>query len=131
MLVGARTVAADTMTLGLPAEDLRRARIKRGQSEFPYRVLVSNRGRIDPALSLFQKAAGPILIFSTTRMPKQTQAALAQKAELFLHESATVNLASVLAALRTDFGVKRVVCEGGGVPSSSVTRPLTKIGSCI
>ena len=39
VLVGARTLAADTMTLGLPAEDLRAARRERGLPEMPLRVI--------------------------------------------------------------------------------------------
>jgi len=110
ILVGARTLAADTMTLGVPAE-LRKKNRRTGP---PLRVVLSNSGRIDPALRIFQKPGAPIVIFSTRRMPASTRAWLSEKADLFLHETAAVNLPLALATLRADYGIKRLVCEGGG-----------------
>ena len=113
VLVSAKTAAADNMSLGLPDPALRAARTARGQREYPLRVLLTNSGRIDPTLRLFTKTFSPIVIFSTTRMPARTRAALAAKADLWLYESASVNLFAMLATLRTDYGVRRLVCEGG------------------
>ena len=105
VLVGARTLAADTMTLGIPGV--------RGKHP-PLRVIVSNSGRIDPTLRVFQKAGAPIVIFTTRRMSAKTRDLLAQSADIFIHPVPTVDLAFALAILRTDYGVKRLVCEGGG-----------------
>ncbi len=113
ILASAKTISADNMTMGLPDPALRRARLQRGQSEYPLRVLLTNSGRIDPTLQIFTKDFSRILIFSTTRMPARTRAALADRADLWLHESSTVNLPAMLATLRSDYGVKRLVCEGG------------------
>ncbi len=113
VLVSAKTLAADNMSMGLPDAALRAARTARGQHEYPLRVLLTNSGRIDPTLRLFTKTFSPIVIFSTARMPARTRAALAAKADVWLHESPSVNLAAMLATLRTDYGVKRLVCEGG------------------
>ena len=113
VLVSAKTLAADNMSMGLPDPALRAARTARGQREYPLRVVLTNSGRIDPALRLFEKTVSPIVIFSTTRMPARTRSALAEKADVWLHESASVNLAAMMATLRADYGVKRLVCEGG------------------
>lgn len=113
VLASAKTVANDNMTMGLPGAALRAARVRRGQSEYPVRVLLTNSGRIDPALRLFEKSFSPIVIFSTTRMPARIRGALANRADVWLHDSAAVNLAAMLATLRADYGVKRLVCEGG------------------
>lgn len=113
VLVTAKTVSADNMTMGLPDEELRAERVKRKQQAYPLRVIVTNSGRISPTLRLFEKDFSPIVIFSTTRMPAKTQAALATKAELWLHDAPEVNLASMLTTLREDYRVKRLVCEGG------------------
>ena len=113
VLVSAITVAADNMTMGLPDAGLRAARIARGQREYPLRVLLTNSGRIDPGARIFTKTFSPIVIFSTTRMPARTRAALAPQADVWLHESATVNLDAMFATLRADYGVRRLVCEGG------------------
>ena len=113
VLVSAKTLAVDNMIMGLPDETLRAARVRRGQAPYPVRVLLTNSGRIDPKLRIFEKEFSPIVIFSTRRMPAATRTALAAKADLWLHESTTVNLGAMLATLRQDYGVKRVVCEGG------------------
>ena len=46
-------------------------------------------------------------------MPARVQSALAGRADLWLHEARTVNLAAMLATLYAEYDVKRLVCEGG------------------
>ncbi len=113
ILVGASTLAADKMTMGISDPALRAERVARKQSAYPLRVVVSNSGRLSPALRVFEKIFSPIVIFTTTKMPARTRAALAEKAELWRHESESVNLAAMLATLRAEYRVKRLVCEGG------------------
>jgi riboflavin-specific deaminase-like protein len=113
VLVSAKTLAVDNMVMGLPDEALRAERVRRKMAPYPVRVLLTNSGRIDPELRTFEKDFSPIVIFSTTQMPATTRAALAPKADLWLHASAAVNLEAMLMTLRHDYGVKRIVCEGG------------------
>ena len=113
VLVGVSTIVADSMAMGLPDETLRAARIKRGQSPFPLRVLASNSGRIPKTLRVFTTGSAPLVIFSTTEMTPATRARLARLADLWLYEGPRVNLAAMLATLRADYAVRRLVCEGG------------------
>jgi riboflavin-specific deaminase-like protein len=113
LLVGANTIKNDNMSMGLPDASLRGQRVRRGQAPWPLRVLISNSGRIDPGLRLFQLDFSPIAIYSTTQMPEQTQAALAQKAALHLHDGKKVDLEKMLLHLRSYYKVKRLICEGG------------------
>ncbi|HSI12955.1 MAG TPA: dihydrofolate reductase family protein [Chthoniobacter sp.] len=113
VLASAKTIATDQMTMGLPDAELRAARLKRRQNEYPLRVLLTNSGRIDPQLRIFEKTFSPIVIFSTTRMPARTKSALAGKADLWLHTAESVNLAAMMTTLRSEYAVKRLVCEGG------------------
>lgn len=113
VLVGHTTLENDNVRLGLPREDLRNERTARGQPPYPVRVIVSNRGHINPALNIFQTDFAPIVIFSTTRMPRKIQQQLREKATLYLSESRSVDLPWMLQQLRYDFKVKRVACEGG------------------
>jgi riboflavin-specific deaminase-like protein len=108
------TVAADNMTMGMPVAELREERLVRGQAEYPLRVLVSNSGRIDPGMRLFQKQFSPIVIFSTTRMPARTRRALSENAELHLTEADQVDLLTAMQTLHASYGVRRVDSEGGG-----------------
>jgi riboflavin-specific deaminase-like protein len=114
ILAGRGTVAADTMSMRLSGETLRRARIEKGKSAEPLRVVVSNAGKFDPAWNIFQYRGSALAVFSTTRMPPQTRAAIAPLCDLHLFESPAVPLRAALAILRADYGVKSLVCEGGG-----------------
>ncbi len=113
VLIGSGTLRRDNVRLGLPGTELREARIARGQTPYPIRVIVSNAGRIDPTLKIFQSDISPILIFSTKRMPKQFQTALRKKATLHLSDNQTVDLVAMLQQLRHDYKVRFVACEGG------------------
>jgi riboflavin-specific deaminase-like protein len=112
VLLGHTSLKRDNVRLGIP-EDFRQARIKRRQAPAPLRVIVSNEGRIDNRLKIFQSTISPILIFSTTRMPKKTQAALKRKATLHLTKSAEIDLAAMLGTLLSKYNVRRLACEGG------------------
>jgi riboflavin-specific deaminase-like protein len=112
VLIGHNTLRRDNVRLGIPAE-LRQARLKRRQSAAPIRVIVSNAGKIDNRLKIFRSDISPILIFSTTRMPKKAQAALREKAVLHLEPSLHVDLVRMLQTLRRQYGVCTIACEGG------------------
>ena len=113
VLIGHSTLKHDNVRLGLPQADLREARVKRGQSPYPLRVIISNEGRIDHRLNLFQTDISPIVIFSTTRMPRANRVALMQKATLHLSKARQVDLGQMLRHLRDDYHVRTVACEGG------------------
>lgn len=116
VLIGHGTLKKDNVRLGIGRPELRDARIKRGQAPFPLRVIVSNEGKIDHRLKAFQAdpaTAGPIIIFSTTRMPRNVRMALAEKATLHLSGQRRVDLADMLHRLREEYKVRTVAFEGG------------------
>jgi riboflavin-specific deaminase-like protein len=112
VLIGHNSLQRDNVRLGIPG-DLQQARIKQKQTPAPLRVIVSNKGRIDSRLKIFQSDISPILIFSTRRMPKRNQAALKDKTTLHLSESDEVDLRAMLETLRSKYKVCRLACEGG------------------
>jgi riboflavin-specific deaminase-like protein len=112
VLIGHSTLKRDNVRLGLPAE-LQEARIKRGQSRSPVRVIVSNEGKIDNRLKIFQSDISPIVIFSTKRMPRKYQQALQKVATLHLSNAQDVDLGAMLKKLRDQYKVRTVACEGG------------------
>ena len=71
VLIGHSTLRKDNVRLGLPRSELREQRLARGQTAYPLRVIISNEGKIDPHLNIFQSDIPPIVIFSTTRMPRK------------------------------------------------------------
>jgi riboflavin-specific deaminase-like protein len=113
VLIGHSTLKHDNVRLGLPQAELREARVRRGQPPYPLRVIVSNEGRIDHRLNLFQTNISPIVIFSTTRMPRSNRVALLQKATLHLTRAGRVDLSAMLQRLRAEYKVRTIACEGG------------------
>jgi 5-amino-6-(5-phosphoribosylamino)uracil reductase len=113
VLIGHTSLKRDNVRLGV-SEDLRAQRIKRGQTPAPLRVIVSNEGKIDSRLRIFQSEISPILVFSTKRMPKETRRELRQKkAALHLSAANDVDLREMLRTLGRDYKVRRIACEGG------------------
>ena len=112
VLIGHTSLKRDNVRLGLPAE-MQEGRVKRGRSRCPLRVIVSNEGRIDHRLKIFQSDVSPIIIFSSKRMPQKYQRALKKKATLHLSDTKNVDLAGMLQTLRNKYKVRIVECEGG------------------
>jgi riboflavin-specific deaminase-like protein len=113
VMIGHSTLRQDNVRLGLAHAEMRKARIKRGQSAYPLRVIVSNEGKIDSRLNIFQTDFAPIVIFSTTRMPRKNQEALRKKATLHLSKARDVDLVAMMKTLRRLYKVRSVACEGG------------------
>ena len=116
VLIGHSTLRKDNVRLGIANEELRNQRIARGQSAYPLRVIVSNEGKIDPLLNIFHTdpaKSAPILIFSTTSMPRKNRCALMEHATLHLTSAKNVDLAGMLHRLRMEYKVRTVACEGG------------------
>src|SRR5437868_5451714 len=116
VLIGHSTLRRDNVRLSIANADLRQERLARGQTPYPLRVIVSNRGEIDAGLNIFQSdpaTGGRIIIFSTTRMPRKHRSALMERATLHLTASAEVDLADMLHRLKTEYRVNTVACEGG------------------
>jgi len=112
VLLGHTSLERDNVRLGVPAE-MQELRIKHGQSRSPLRVIVSNKGRIDDTLKLFQSDVSPIAIFSTERMPQKYQEALRKWATLHLTGAKEVDLPAMLKTLRNQYKVRTLACEGG------------------
>ena len=112
VLLGHTSLERDNVRLGVPAE-LQELRIKRGQSRSPLRVIVSNKGRIDDRLKIFESDISPIIIFSTKRMPAKNQEALRKTATLHLTVAREVDLPAMLKTLRDQYKIRTLACEGG------------------
>ena len=112
VLLGHTSLERDNVRLGVPTE-LQDLRIKHGRSRSPLRVIISNKGRIDHRLKIFQSDVSPIIIFSTKRMPSRNQEVLRKKATLHLTDTKKLDLAAMLKTLRNQYNVRTLACEGG------------------
>ena len=113
LIAGASTVARDSMSMRLRPTDLRASRTRLGMTPEPLRVIVSNRGKLDPDGKVFRSAGAPVSVFTTRRMPQELRARLSAVADLWIAGSEQVDLSVMLQILRHDYGIKTAVCEGG------------------
>jgi len=125
VIVGRKTLDADSMSMTLRDDDLREIRLAAGKSAEPLRVMISASGRLDPAGKVFQTPGAKRIVFSTTAMPAGIQAALAPLADLHLADGAEVDLAALLCTLRKQYRVHTLICEGG----PTLFRSLVEIGA--
>ena len=115
VLVSGRTVAADSMTMGIPDATLRGERLARGQGEYPLRVVVSASGNLNPELKVFRAQFSTLIVFTSERMPLRVREALGKSCTLQIApEADTLDLGWVLETLKSNYGVSTLVVEGGG-----------------
>jgi riboflavin-specific deaminase-like protein len=123
VMCGARTVEISETILGNGGEKFRKLRIKNELAEYPLRVIVSGSGSIDPAAKIFQKRFSPIIILTTERAAAKKLAQLRQLAdEVKICGKTEINFPAALRWLRKKFGVKRLLCEGGGELNGALFR---------
>ena len=123
VMCGARTVEISQTILGNGGEKFRKLRLKNGLAEFPLRVIVSGSGSIDPAAKIFQKRFSPIIILTTKRASTKKLAQLRKLAdEVKICGEREINFHIALRWLRTQWNVKRLLCEGGGELNDALFR---------
>ena len=115
LMVGRRTLETDNMSMGLPAQDLREQRLREGRTAEPLRVIFTNRGNLSRDLKVFRSNGAPIVVFTTSAMPRATLAWLERVADVRVESRAAraVDLGKAMEALRSDYKVRTAVCEGG------------------
>jgi hypothetical protein len=119
VLIGRSTLAHDNIRLGLPDPKMRAEREARGQSPYPLRVIVSNQGRIDPALKIFETATSRIVVFSTTRMPRKFQLGVAREGDAHPADGPSVNRAHVATTSQRVWRPPGRPQGGAGLPQSA------------
>ncbi len=115
VMCGARTAEMAGLHLGPGPMRYRRQRLKRGLAEYNLRVLVSGSGSLNPCAPIFEKRFSPIIVLTTRRASRRRLAALRRVADdVFVGGETEVSFSAALVYLRSRWGVKRLLCEGGG-----------------
>jgi len=115
VICGARTVNSFPVNLGPGPAQYRRLRLKRGLAEYNLRVIVSGTGTIDPGAEVFRHRFSPIIILTTARIsPARLRRLRAVADEVKIFGRRQLNLPAALRWLKKKWGVKRLLCEGGG-----------------
>jgi riboflavin-specific deaminase-like protein len=123
VMAGARTVDSNPVNLGPGPAKYRRLRLRRGLAEFNLRIVVSRSGSVSPNAKVFQRDFSPIIILTTRRAPADRLKRLrAVAAEVKILGAKEINFRSALRWLRTKWGIKRLLCEGGGELNDALFR---------
>jgi riboflavin-specific deaminase-like protein len=123
VMAGARTADSNPITMGPGAAKYRRLRLRRGLAEFNLRIIVSRSGTVNPRAEVFQRRFSPIIILTTRRATADRLKELrAVATEVKICGTKEINFPRALRWLREKWGIKRLLCEGGGELNDALFR---------
>jgi riboflavin-specific deaminase-like protein len=123
VLCGAKTVESASTTLSPGGKKFQRLRLQNGLAEYNLRIVVSGSGSIDPSADLFKARFSPIIILTTTRILSNRLTKLKSVAEeVKMIGKNEIDFPSAFAWLWQKWGVKRLLCEGGGTVNDALFR---------
>jgi riboflavin-specific deaminase-like protein len=115
VMSGATTVQDGEVELGPGGKQYQRQRLEQGLTEFNLRVIVSGAASISPRAHIFKTRFSPIIILATEAAPPERLKKLSKVADdIFLSKGRKLEVPAALRWLREKWGVKRLLCEGGG-----------------
>jgi riboflavin-specific deaminase-like protein len=115
VMSGARTVGPLPVNLGPGPAKYRKMRLKKGLPEYNLRVVVSGAGNLNPRAEIFRHRFSPIIVLVTRRAPESKLRRLRAVADdVKAFGDSRLNFTQALRWLRNKWGVKRLLCEGGG-----------------
>jgi riboflavin-specific deaminase-like protein len=123
VMAGARTVDSHPINMGPGPAKYRRLRLKSGLAEFNFRVIASGSGTINPNAEVFRHRFSPIIVLTTRRVGRDKLKLLRTVAdEVKICGKNQINFRAVFRWLRAKWGVKRLLCEGGGELNDALFR---------
>ncbi|MEI7728939.1 MAG: dihydrofolate reductase family protein [Verrucomicrobiota bacterium] len=123
VMCGARTLNGGEIYLGNGLEKFRRLRLRHGLAEYPLRVIVTGSGTINPEAAIFRKRFSPILVLTTkSALPARLKRLRMLVDEIRFCGRDRIDFPDALAWLAGKWGVKRLLCEGGGELNDALFR---------
>lgn len=123
VMAGARTADLNPINMGPGPARYRRRRLRRGVAEFNLRIIVSRSGTVNPKAAVFKHTFSPIIILTTRRATTARLKKLrALAAEVKVCGAKEINFVRALRWLRAKWGIKRLLCEGGGELNDALFR---------
>jgi 2,5-diamino-6-(ribosylamino)-4(3H)-pyrimidinone 5'-phosphate reductase len=115
VMAGARTVDSAPINLGPGPAKFRQRRLNNGLKEYNLRVIVSGKGSINSNAEVFKHRFSPIIILTTGQVSKAKLRQLRALAdEVRVCDRREIDFRKAFCWLRRKWGVKRLLCEGGG-----------------
>jgi len=115
------TVAADNVYEPL-APELVEARLRRGQAEEPLWAVATGSGNVREDAPMFQRARRRAVVFAAERTPVERRRRLAELADVVVAGDEEPEPPEVLRLLRTRYGCRRALSEGGPTFNAAVLR---------
>ena len=123
VMAGARTVDSAPINLGPGPLRYRRLRRRRGLAEYNLRVIVTGSGSVNPDAVVFRRRFSPILILTSCRAGAGRLRKLRGLAdEVWICDGREMDFRLALSWLRERWGVRRLLCEGGGELNDALFR---------
>ena len=123
VMSGARTVDSASTSMGPGPVKFRQRRLKRGLAEYNLRIIVSGSGSVNPRAKVFKHHFSPIIILTTHRAKASQLKRLRTLAdEVKICGRQEINFRVALRWLRKKWGVRRLLCEGGGELNDALIR---------
>ena len=123
VMAGARTVDSAKVNLGPGPAKFRRQRLQSGLSEYNLRVVVSRNGSLSPGAEIFKHPFSPIIVLTSGCADERKLARLREVADVVkVCGKNEINLPQALRWLNRKWGVRRLICEGGGELNDALFR---------
>ena len=109
VMAGTGTLAVERYGRMIKDPAARQRRLDRGLGPEPLAIVISRSGQIPYEIPLFAEPEARIVEFTGATAPRP----VAAQRELVSLEPGEVNLRAAMARLRSEFGVRTLLCEGG------------------
>ncbi len=110
VIIGAGTLRVEDPVMRIRTPRLREARIEKGMPPDPRYIIVTGRGELPPSARIFCEDYPLIL---TTVRGLDPLKPLEGRAEIRVFGEERVNLGQALFALKEEYGIRHLLCEGG------------------
>jgi 5-amino-6-(5-phosphoribosylamino)uracil reductase len=121
VFAGTRTLEAENYGRILGKPERRGRREQRGLAPEPLACVVSRSGAIPTGIPLFNEPAARIVVFAPTGATPEVTSCSAN-ITLVEFEPGEQTLTAVMSSLRSDFGVRSLLCEGGPTVFAALVR---------
>lgn len=123
VMAGARTLDLNEVFLGNGGERFTAMRLRGGRREYPLRVIVSGAGTIDPRAAVFRRHFSPIIVLTTQHGRGTLLKTLRRPVDdIVICGKREISFPAAFRHLRKKWGVRRLLCEGGGELNAALFR---------
>jgi 2,5-diamino-6-(ribosylamino)-4(3H)-pyrimidinone 5'-phosphate reductase len=123
IMIGGRTLLGEDPRLTVKSSALQTDRINRGLDADPVKVGIVSEANLAPDSRFINHGSGRVVIITTNQTSSEKIEQLSkQGVEVHISGVQKVDLPNAMAMLRQQFGIKRLLVEGGGTLNSALIR---------